>query len=47
MFEYRIWPDYTIQDADDYPHENVSDDYIYLWADSEEEAIVLYKEIYG
>lgn len=47
MFEYRIWPDYTIQDAYDHPYEYMSDDYIYLDADSEEEAIALYKEIYG
>lgn len=47
MFEYRIWPDYTIQDADEIPHTYMSDDYIYLDADSEEEAIKLYKEIYG
>lgn len=47
MFEYRIWPDYTIQRADEYPHTYMSDDYIYLDADSEEEAITLYKEIYG
>ena len=47
MFEYRIWPDYTIQDAYDRPFEYMGDDYIYLDADSEEEAIALYKERYG
>lgn len=47
MFEYRIWPDYTIQDGDEKPIEYMSDDYMYVWADSEEEALELYKYMYG
>lgn len=47
MFTYRIWPDYTIQDGDEQPYDWKSDDWMYIDADSEEDAIKLYKEIYG
>ena len=47
MFEYRVWPDYTIQDAEEIAIGYMSDDYVYIWADSQEEALELYKEIYG
>lgn len=47
MFSYRIWPDYTIQDEDDRPHSWMSDDWILLDADSEDDALNIYKEIYG
>lgn len=47
MFEYRIWPDYTIQDAEDPPIGYMSDDYVHIWANSREEALEYYKRIYG
>lgn len=46
MFTYRIWPDYTIQEADEPPYEWKGDDYLLMNADSEEDAIKKYKEFY-
>jgi hypothetical protein len=47
MYRYRIWPDYTVQEAWESPHAWMSDDYEYVEAESEEQAITIYKEIYG
>ena len=47
MFTYRVWPDYTIQESYERPYQWMSDDYILIDADSEEDAIKKYKEIYG
>lgn len=42
MFTYRIWPDGTIQESHEAPYSWMSDDYIYIDADSEEEALASY-----
>lgn len=47
MFEYRVWPDYTVQESCCKPYPWMSDDYVYIDADDEQEAITKYKEIYG
>ena len=44
---YRIYPDYTIQEAWEPPYSWMSDDYDYIEADSEDEALIKYKRIYG
>lgn len=31
MFEYRVWPDYTIQDAEEIAIGYMSDDYVYIY----------------
>lgn len=39
VFLYRIWPDGTVQSAEDGdPYEWMSDDYMILWAINEEDA---------
>jgi hypothetical protein len=30
--KYRVWPDGTVQDAEDTPHGYMSDDYLEVWA---------------
>ena len=47
MSEYRVWPDYTVQESCCRPYSWMSDDFTYIDADSEEEAVRIYKEIYG
>lgn len=47
MFTYRVWPDYTIQESDERPYQWMSDDYILIDADSEEEALKIAEEIYN
>lgn len=47
MFRYRVWPDYTVQESCYAPYLWMSDDFTYIDADSEEEAVKKYKEIYG
>lgn len=39
MFTYRIWPDGTIQESHEKPYPWMSDDFIYIDADSAEEAL--------
>lgn len=47
MFTYRVWPDYTIQESYERPYQWMSDDYILIDADSEEEALKIAEEIYN
>ena len=30
--KYRVWPDGTVQDAEDTPYRHMSDDYMEVWA---------------
>lgn len=46
MFTYRVWPDGTVQECCEEPYSWMSDDYIYIDADSEEEALQIYNERY-
>ena len=39
MGAYRVWPDGTVQDAEDTPYSWMSDDYTVVNAESEESAI--------
>ena len=39
MDAYRVWPDGTVQDAEDTPYSWMSDDYTVVNAESEESAI--------
>lgn len=43
---YRVWPDYTVQETDEPPYSWMSDDYLLVDAESEEDAVVKYKEIH-
>lgn len=47
MFEYRVWPDYTVQESNEIPYTFLSDDFVLIDADSEKEALEFYMEIYG
>lgn len=39
MNTYRVWPDGTVQDAEEEPYHWMSDDYMLINANSEEEAL--------
>lgn len=38
MQKYRVWPDGTVQDAEDSPYGFMSDDYCEVWAVDEHHA---------
>lgn len=35
---WRVWPDGTVQDEDDAPHSWMSDDYMLVYAETEDDA---------
>lgn len=41
---FRVWPDSTVQDSDDEPHDWMSDDYMIVWARDEADALTRFKE---
>jgi hypothetical protein len=41
MIEYRVWPNGTVQEASSDPYPFMSDDYEYVWADDEEQALLV------
>jgi hypothetical protein len=47
MFTYRVWPDYTINECSEPPYHWMSDDYILIDADSEEEALKIAEDIFN
>lgn len=48
MFSFLVWPDYFICDVEELIHfDFLSDDYILISADLEDEALTFYKNKYG
>jgi hypothetical protein len=42
QFQYRVWPDGTVQAVENGPpHSHMSDDFVLVWAADEEEALFL------
>lgn len=45
VFTFRVWPEGTIQESEDQPHEWMSDDYLYVDAEAEEDALNRAREL--